>query len=143
MNRSETLLMVADSDRDANMLYATGIGVPDPFIYLQIAGRPVIVMSDLEIDRAKKKSPCRVIALSRIQQRLQAKGVKRPGYAQVVRELLRDKKISRVVVPDHFPLGLARELKKLGIKATPQGNFFPDREFKSADEVRKISAALT
>ena len=30
--KSETLLMVADSERDANMFYATGLFVPDPFI---------------------------------------------------------------------------------------------------------------
>ena len=143
MNKSETLLMVADSDHDANMLFATGIHVPDPFIYLQVAGRPIVVMSDLEIDRAKKKTSCRVVALSQVQQRLRAKGVKRPGYAHVIRELLREKKVRRVTVPDNFPLGLARELKKLGIKARPVPHIFPEREFKTADEVRKISAALT
>src|SRR5581483_5818192 len=133
---SETLLIVADSDRDANMLYATGIGVPDPFIFLQIAGRPFIVMSDLEIDRAKKKTPCRVLSLSEYQRKVRARGSKRPDFAHVIHEILREKKINRVIAPDNFPLGLARELKKLG-------NFFPEREFKSADEVRKISAALT
>ncbi len=140
---SETLLIVADSDRDANMLYATGIGVPDPFIFLQIAGRPFIVMSDLEIDRAKKKTPCRVLSLSEYQRKVRARGSKRPDFAHVIHEILREKKINRVIAPDNFPLGLARELKKLGIKIKPRGNFFPEREFKSADEVRKISAALT
>jgi Xaa-Pro aminopeptidase len=33
-------------------------------------------------------------------------------------------------------------LKKLGIKLRPRASFFPKREIKSADEVRKISAAL-
>jgi Xaa-Pro aminopeptidase len=46
------------------------------------------------------------------------------------------------VVPDNFPLGLARELKKLGVKLKPRAAIFPRREIKSADEVRKISAAL-
>jgi Xaa-Pro aminopeptidase len=46
-------------------------------------------------------------------------------------------------VPDNFPLGLAKDLKKLGIKLKPRTSFFPKREIKSADEVRKISAALT
>jgi Xaa-Pro aminopeptidase len=57
----KNLLMVADSDHDANMLYAVGMFVPDPFIYLSIRGRSFIVMSDLEIDRAKAQAPhCRV-----------------------------------------------------------------------------------
>jgi Xaa-Pro aminopeptidase len=140
----ETLLMVADSERDADMLYATGLFVPDPFIYLRTTGRPLIVMSDLEIDRARAQAPhCRVVSLTRYQQKLRAAGIKRPGFAHVVRRLLREKSVRRVTVPDHFPLGLARDLEKLGVKVrTRPGNFFPEREIKSAAEVRKISAAL-
>jgi Xaa-Pro aminopeptidase len=140
---SETLLMVADSERDANMLYATGLFVPDPFIYLKFDRRPLIVLSDLEIDRARKQAPhCRAISLSQIQQKLRARKIKSPGFAHVVSEILSENKIRRATVPDNFPLGLARELKKLGIKLKPQAGFFPQREIKSADEVRKISAAL-
>jgi Xaa-Pro aminopeptidase len=144
MSRPETLLMVADSERDANMLYATGLFVPDPFIYLSFAGRPLLVMSDLEIDRARAQAPhCRVASLSACQQKLRRAGLKSPGFARVIRQILRERKIRRVVVPDNFPLGLARELKKLGMKLKPRAAVFPKREIKSADEVRKISAALT
>jgi len=51
----KNLLMVADSEHDANMLYAVGMFVPDPFIYLRIRGREMVVMSDLEIDRARRR----------------------------------------------------------------------------------------
>jgi Xaa-Pro aminopeptidase len=140
---SDTLLMVADSERDANMLYGTGFFAGDPFIYLNFGRRPQIVMNDLEIDRARRQMPhCRVVSLSAYQQKLRRNGVKIPGFAHVIKELLRERKIRRATVPDNFPLGLARELKKLGIKLEPSANFFPEREFKSADEVRKISAAL-
>ncbi len=136
--------MVADSERDANMLYAVGTFVPDPFIYLRTSGRPLIVISDLEIDRARAQVPhCRIASLVQYQQKLRARGIKRPGLAHVVRQILREKGIRRVTVPDNFPLGLATDLEKLGVlvKARP-GNFFPEREIKSAAEVRKISAAL-
>jgi Xaa-Pro aminopeptidase len=140
---SETLLIVADSERDANMLYATGLFVPDPFIYLRMGTRPLLVMSDLEIDRARAQAPhCRVASLSACQQKLRREGVKSPRYAHVIRQILRENKIRRVIVPDNFPLGLARDMKKLGIKLKPRTSFFPKREIKSADEVRKISAAL-
>jgi Xaa-Pro aminopeptidase len=140
---SDTLLIVADSEHDANMLYATGLFVPDPFIYLHYDRRPLLVLSDLEIDRARAGAPhCRVAALSDIQRKLRRDGVKRPGYSQIIRHILREKKIRRVVVPENFPFGLARELKKLGVKLKPRSNFFPRREFKNADEVKKISAAL-
>src|SRR5271154_5098188 len=141
---SDALLMVADSERDANMLYATGLFVPDPFIYLRAGGRALIVLSDLEIDRARKQAPhCRAMSLSAYQQKLRRDGVKSPRFAHVIREILRENKIRRPIVPDNFPLGLAKDLKKLGIKLKPRASFFPKREIKSADEIRKISAALT
>ena len=140
---SETLLMVADSERDANMLYATGLFVPDPFIYLHFGRRPLIVLSDLEIDRARRQARhCRVASLNQIQQKLRAQKIKRPSFPHVIREIFRENKIRRAVVPDNFPLGLAKDLKKLGVKLKPKTDFFPKREIKSADEVRKISAAL-
>ena len=144
MKRPETLLIFADSEHDANMLYATGLFVPDPFAYLNIRGRALLVMSDLEIDRARVQAPhCQVISLSDHQKKLRAHGVKHPRPAEVIGEILRAKKIRRITVPDNFPLGLALELKKLGVTAAPRrGTFFAEREIKLAGEVKKISAAL-
>lgn len=140
---NQTQLIVADSERDANMLYAVGMFVPDPFIYLNFGGRPLIVMSDLEIDRARAQAPhCRVVSLTAYQRKLRAAGTKKASLPQIIRLLLGEKKIRRVIVPDNFPFGLARDLKKLGIKLKPCAGFFPKREIKSADEVKKISAAL-
>ncbi len=144
MNRSENLLIVADSERDANMLYAVGMHVPDPFIYFRVRGRNYVVMSDLEIDRARAQVPhCRVLSLNRYQKKLRQAGVKQPSLAHVVREAFREKGIRRALVPDNFPLGLATDLARLGIsvKARP-GNFFAAREQKTPVEVKKVSAAL-
>ena len=38
------------------MLYATRIFIGDPFIFLQQNGKRTLVLSDLEIDRAKKRA---------------------------------------------------------------------------------------
>src|SRR5882762_3456462 len=141
---SENLLMVADSDHDANMLYAVGMFVPDPFIYARVRGREYIAMSDLEIDRARRQAPhCGILSISRYQKKLKEAGKKRPGMADVAAAILREKRVRRALVPDSFPLGLAGELKKLRISVkAKRGSFFPEREQKSADEVKKISAAL-
>ena len=137
------MLIVADSERDADMLYATGMFVPDPFIYLNLGGRPHVVMNDLEIDRARTQAPhCRVLSLSAYQRKLRAAGVKKASFSKIIRQILREKKIRRALVPENFPFGLARDLKKLGIKLKPRAGLFPKRETKSADEVKKISAAL-
>ncbi len=136
--------MVADSEHDANMLYATGMFVPDPFIWLRHRGRSCVVMSDLEFERARKQARhCRVLSLSRYQEKLRAEGVNRPNEAQVIALLLRERGIRRVIVPREFPCGLAEELqhRRIRVAARP-GSFFPERALKSAAEVKKISAAL-
>jgi Xaa-Pro aminopeptidase len=134
---------VADSDHDANMLYATGMFVPDPFIFLRLRGKNLLVMSDLEIDRAKQQAPqCRVLSLSDYQKKLRARGIKQPGFAQIIQAILREKKTSSVFVPANFPLGLATELQRLRISVRVKPDFFSERELKSPGEVKKISAAL-
>ncbi|MBI3878473.1 MAG: aminopeptidase P family protein [Verrucomicrobia bacterium] len=143
--KNETLLMVADTERDANMLYAVGVFVPDPFIYLRADGRkPCLVLNDLEVDRARQEAPqARVLSWDRFADRLRRDGVKRVGFPQVVRALLREQGVKRVVVPANFPHGLARQLRDLRVKVrVRQGAFFPERAVKRADEVKKISAAV-
>jgi Xaa-Pro aminopeptidase len=134
------LLIVADSEHDANMLYAVGMFVPDPFIYVRSVGKEFVVMSDLEIDRARKQAPhCRALSLSKYQDKLGNTG----GFAGVIRMLLREKGIRSVIVPWNFPLALAQELDQFGVRVKPRpGAFFPEREQKSADEVKKLTAAL-
>lgn len=144
MQTPDTLLMVADSEHDANMLYAVGMFVPDPFIWLRNRGRDYVLLSDLEFDRARRQAPhCRLLSLGRYQERLRRQGVERPGLAEVILLLLRERGVRRVVVPQNFPHGLAVDLlrRRIAVKVRA-GSFFPDRECKSAIEVKKLSAAL-
>ena len=144
MSKPGNLLIYAASEHDANMLYAVGMFVPDPFIYLRLRQRDYIVMSDLEIDRARSQaSHCRVLSLSHYQEKLRRGGKKTPGVADVIAEILRERRVRGVVVPYNFPAGLALELRALRIAVHPRpGAYFPEREQKSASEVKKISAAL-
>jgi Xaa-Pro aminopeptidase len=143
MSDSENLLIVADSERDANMLYAVGLVVPDPFIYFRIDGHAHVLVHDREVNRvAKKARHCRVFSYNQCLEKLRRK-VKRPGLATVISFLLRERQLRKIFVPSNFSLGLARELRNYRIKVRVKKNgVFPQREFKSADEIKKISAAL-
>ncbi|HZM02701.1 MAG TPA: Xaa-Pro peptidase family protein [Candidatus Saccharimonadales bacterium] len=143
MSDSENVLIVADSEHDANMLYAVGMFVPDPFIYLRVGGQCHIVLSDLEIDRARKQARhCRAISYSQCVEKLRG-GSKQATLAAVISLLLRERKIRKIFVPANFPHGLARELRNYKIKVrVKKDGIFPERQFKNADEVKKISAAL-
>jgi len=143
MSDSENILIVADSEHDSNMLYAVGLFVPDPFIYFRCDGLCHIVLNDLEIDRARKNARhCRVLSYTQCVDKLRHR-VKRPGLAAVINMVLREKRLRKIFVPANFPHGLARELRNYKIKVrVKKGGVFPQREFKRADEVKKISAAL-
>ena len=140
----DNLLIFADSQHDANMLYAVRMFVPDPFIYLQLNGKSHIVMSDLEIDRARTQAPhCQVLSLTQCRKKLQEQGMKKPGVHHIIRHIAKSRRVNRLLVPGNFPLALAGELARLKVSVrVKRGQFFPKRETKTAEEVKKISAAL-
>jgi Xaa-Pro aminopeptidase len=143
MSETENLLIVADSERDADMLYAVGLFAPDSFIYFRIDGHCHVVVNELEVNRVSKQARhCRVISYHQCLEKLR-RTVKRPGLATVISFLLRERKLRKIFVPPNFPLGLARELRNYRIKVrVKKDGVFPQREFKRADEIKKISAAL-
>lgn len=140
----DALLMVADSEHDANMLYAVGMFLPEPFVYLQHKGRASMMVRELDLDRARRKARnCRVLSLARYQEALSRDGKKAPKLCDVIKALLKERKIKRVTVPAEFPHGLARQLRDRKIKVkVVKGCCFPERELKTPEEVKKISAAL-
>ena len=126
------------------MLYATGFFVPDPFIFFQHRGRKYVVMSDLEIDRAKKQAEVdHVLSLSLYQKRLREIGKNSPTTVDVLEIVLRERGIHSLTVPANFPVLLTDELRSrdffLQVKMDP---FFSERERKRADEVKKIRDSL-
>jgi Xaa-Pro aminopeptidase len=142
---SHNFLMVADSEHNADMLYAIGIFVPDPLVFLQSAGLRMIVVNDMEIDRARKMvRNCRVLPQSLYLRKLAQQGRKRKGLVDIVSCLLREHQLKKVRVPESFPHGLAESLRRSKVKVkVHDGPPFPERTVKSAMEVRKISASLT
>lgn len=140
---SDAVLLIADSERDADMLYATGLFVPDPFTFLQVDGRTTIMMSDLEIDRARAQSKVdEVVSLTDYSDRAKKTGNAEPGLVDAVVELLRDREIKNVRVPNSFPIGYADRLREQGLDVAPKEDpFWDQRPVKTDDEVSAISDA--
>ena len=133
-------LIVADSERCPDMLYATGFFAPDPFVLLERKGRKTIVLSDLEIDRGRDQAKVdEVIAFSEMMGRL-PKGA---GFKEVLLAFLKKHRVRRAQVPSTFPLGIAQALASAGIELKAQeGLFYKEREYKKAEELRHIARAL-
>jgi Xaa-Pro aminopeptidase len=137
-------LIVAPSDTDADMLYATRIFIGDPFIFLQQKGKRTLVLSDLEIDRAKKNAKAdEFVMFNQLERELQGKAKKAPPYEKVLAHFLTKRGVKRALVPANFPLGFANEIKRNGIALeTSNGLFWPAREKKTAEEIRLLERAL-
>ncbi|MCY3712648.1 MAG: Xaa-Pro peptidase family protein [Gemmatimonadetes bacterium] len=140
---NEAILLIADSELNADMLYAAGLFVPDPFTFLQVDGRTTIMMSDLEIDRARAQSKVdEVVSLTDYTDRAKKTVNADPGLVDAVVELLREREVKRVSVPNGFPLGYADKLRDRGFAvASKEDPFWDQRPVKTDDEVAAISNA--
>lgn len=138
------LLLVADSERNADMLYATGLFVPDPFIYLKNNQTVHLVLSDLEMDRAAKHLPDATIhSFSKLREQTAQSGISNPNIGHVAGRLLNDLGLRQVRVPANFPFGVAEIIRETwpNIALSPVRPF-PERAVKSPAEVRKIQEIL-
>jgi Xaa-Pro aminopeptidase len=139
-----TRLIVAASENDPDMLYATRFWAPDPFIFLEQKGKRTLVLSDLEIDRGRKQAEAdEFVSFSKLEREVQGKAKKAPPYEKVLAHFLRKRGVKSTIVPANFPLGYAQELvaNKIHLRAT-NGLFWPEREAKSDKEIEMIGRAL-
>ena len=143
--KNQTRLIVADSERDADMLYATRMFVPDPFIFLEQNGKRTVVLSDLEIDRGRKQAQAdEILPLSQFEREVQGKSPKAPPFEKILSHFLRKRGVRSAIVPASFPLGYAEELARNDIRLqTTNGLFWPEREAKTEDELRLMRRACS
>ncbi|MCI0348071.1 MAG: Xaa-Pro peptidase family protein, partial [Acidobacteriales bacterium] len=116
---------------------------PDPFIFFQHRGKKHLVMSDLELDRARQQAHVDyVLSLAAVERELKDNKRLVIDTAAVLHHLFQTKKIHSVLVPSNFPLGLADRLRRRGLRVVASSHaFFPEREVKSEEEIREISKA--
>jgi len=141
-NRSR--LLIAASEQDADLYYATGFLAPDPFILLQIKGRKHLLMSDLEVDRARLQARgCKIHALSALQSNFEKKHSRKGSFLELLADYLKKKRIRRLGVPSRFPVGYADFLRRKGLKIIPEADPFCDhRSIKTPKEIAAIRRGL-
>lgn len=142
--RRPDLLMIAASEYDSNMLWATHFVAGDPFIFMRLRGRTILVMSDLEIGRARDQARVdTILSFSTLDEKLKKAGVKKPTQIDILVHLLRRRRIRRLTVPWNFPLSTADALRKRGIRLKTKGDpFFEERVVKTRAEVEAVTRSL-
>lgn len=137
-------VIIADSERNANLYYATRFLAPDAFIFIQANGSKTLIMSDLEIDRAKAQSSVNeVLSYAKLAEQVKKRGVKEPAMMDVVDEFLKSHSVKEVEVPADFGVAYADALRKRGYTVTPKPEpFFPERMVKSEGELAHLTESL-
>jgi len=137
---TDNLLMIAASEIDANLFYASRFLAPDSFIYLKLHGRSYLLLSDLERDRARLQSCVdEVIGLSDLREKAKTQGIERPTEIDVLYLFLSEQGVFELRVPGNFPIESADALRAKGIVLSVREEpFFAERAIKTEVEVRAI-----
>lgn len=137
-------IILAASERCADLLYASGFRAPDPFLFLEKNGRRHLLLSDLEFDRGRREAKgLEVHAYSEEEQRLRRRQATLPTFEEVLVAFLKRMRVRTADVPGDFPLLVAEKFAEHGIRLRAvRGLFCPEREFKSPAEQRKLGKAL-
>ena len=135
---TKPLLMLSESMRNTDMYYATRFLAADPFIYLRFPreGKDILIVSQMEYERAKKESIVKEIRSSLDY-----------GYdlktEELIAKVLQKENINAIEVPRYFPLFTAEKLRKKGIEVTAVEELLmtKEREIKDKQEIGYLKKA--
>ncbi|MBI1884272.1 MAG: aminopeptidase P family protein [Chlamydiae bacterium] len=136
----EASLIIADSEKDSNMYYATHFLAPDAFVYVGLSGKSVMIMSDLEVDRARAQGKVdEVLSSTRLSNDLRSKGILHPSLTDILEAYLKNQDVKKIEVPGNFPLEYADSLRSRGfVLSCRKDPFFEARLVKRSEEVKAI-----
>lgn len=121
----------------ADLFWRTGgYSVPDPVIFCEIAGKQILLLSSLEIERGQREAKVdEVVSIEKY-----VEEAKRSSLPIAVL-FLKERGIEEVIVPGNIRFSLGKVLAdhfKVTIKASP---FYPERAVKTDKEIRQIENA--
>lgn len=144
MSQTKNILIIAASEQDANLYYATRFIAPDPFAFAQVGGKKYLFMSDLEVDRAKSQAKVdHILSLRDLSRAYEKKHQKKPRYPDLLEDFLKSKGAADLLVPGNFPIEHLDPLRKRGFRIEYKPDpFFEERTVKTKEEIRAITKAL-
>ncbi len=135
-------LLIASSE-ESDMRYATGLDVPDPFIWMRLESAEHILVSKLEYSRVRREARRGVkvvlwdgVDLSGLRK---AAGRKR-NVADIAAAYLLSYNATEIVVPERFWAQHLETLREHGLRVRIASPFFEQRKVKRQDEIRHIKA---
>ena len=150
LDGTDALLLIGDSERSADLLYATRFSAPDPFVFLQTERAKYLLVGDLELDRARDQARVdEVLSLSRYDKlaaERQGEADEEEDSTRRYRALmlwLEELEVRSLKVPADFPIGAADALRRGGLRLEVAPDpLFAHRSRKEPAEVDAIRQAL-
>jgi len=143
---STAKLLISGSEHHADMLYVSGMFVPDAFIVIGLEDDNATtwhgLLSPLEVDRAKVQSKLDEVHLDTIwHEKAKSNGWQR-SLSTAAAAFLQAHQVKHITVPADFPYLYAQELITLGFEVKPSpASLFPQRIIKSEAEIEQLTKA--
>jgi len=139
MKKFDAVLIAGSPAKYPDLRYATGLFSFDPLVFLRTRQKQYLIVSPLDFGHVRRTVKNTVV-LS-FSDFPAAKNSKTPFCDRII-GLLSKKNIRAVAVPSYFPVGLAGQLTANGVTVSvAEGNVFPEREIKTAREIKHITHA--
>jgi len=119
------------------MRYLSGFSVSDPVVYIRKTGEEgLLILPQMEVERGRKEAKCSVISRgdAGFFRHLEEKENPEKATAAMIAEIAG----GDIIVPDEFPLSLARKLENFCKVNTNKQALSRMRSVKREDEIRNI-----
>ncbi len=136
-------LIFADSARQPDLLYLTGLFSEDPFLWFSVNGQQFLAIAAMELGRARRTLPETIEVLSFKQAREAWNMEDKPAApAAYIVAAARHFSVAKWHVPADFPLSLSLALQAQEIAVEPVEVFCPQRKIKTAVEIEQIESGV-
>lgn len=128
----KAVLLIGDGVSVTDLRYASGFSAPDDFLFMACGDQRVCAVSSLEYNRATAS------AIPGVEVRHASS-----NHLETIKELCTEFGTKQLIVPGSFPVGLAEKIKNAGFTIEiSEERLYPEREFKTPEEIRKITLSL-
>ena len=143
--QADAKVIIAASEQNMDMYYLTKFFAPDPFAVVVTPQETVMIVSDLEYERAKVEA--QVDTVLRMTELLNADDPDKSTVSGTVRAayaVLQQHGFTKIQVPASFPVIYADYLRTKSIEVTyPCGRFIDQRSIKTEEEIGYIETAVS
>jgi Xaa-Pro aminopeptidase len=141
----QAFLMVSESVHNANMYYATKFAAPDPFAFIQTMSKKILLVSQMEYERARKESivkDVRSLLDYGMREKLSEFKDADRAFVHALKRFFEEEQIHKIGVPRDFPAFLFDQLRSLGFYVTLIDKVIERaREVKTPEEIAYIEKA--